>query len=278
MNYGLFVCKRSFAIMKDFLPHKPTERVLDILELLSQNHDGLPLSKIASLLSIPKGTLSPIIHTLNKRNFLSYNSDAGPYSISLHAYLVGETFASQKSAFQYVHEQMSAIVNRIDEICQLGILDQGNVLYISKVDSKEPIRLLSYVGKKLPAYATALGKALISPLNESDLRQLYPMGLHPLTPYTITDFHVLAQELDTIKTSSIAHEKEESMAHLECFAVPLFSGAELIASISVSVPMFRLSNDKSETIKQTLLSSKQAIESYFASQSISKKTFLSQSS
>ena len=68
------------------------------------------------------------------------------------------------------------------------------------------------------------------------------------------------------------------MAHLECFAVPLFSGAELIASISVSVPMFRLSNDKSETIKQTLLSSKQAIESYFASQSISKKTFLSQSS
>ena len=104
------------------------------------------------------------------------------------------------------------------------------------------------------------------------------MGLHPLTPYTITDFHVLAKELDIIKASNIAHEKEESMAHLECFAVPLFSGTELIASISVSVPIFRLSNDKSETIKQTLLSAKQAIESYFTSQAISKKSFLSQSS
>ncbi len=43
---------------------------------------------------------------------------------------------------------MTNIVNSCSETCQLGILDNNEVLYIGKVDSPEPIRLISYVGKK----------------------------------------------------------------------------------------------------------------------------------
>ena len=108
--------------------HKPTERVLSILELLASTPEGITLSQISDKLSIPKGTLFPIIHTLNHHQFISLDKITGKYQIALRTYLIGEAFASHKSAFQFVHDEMHSIVSELEEICQMGILDNGNVL------------------------------------------------------------------------------------------------------------------------------------------------------
>lgn len=254
--------------------HKPTERVLSILELLASTPEGITLSQISDKLSIPKGTLFPIIHTLNHHQFISLDKITGKYQIALRTYLIGEAFASHKSAFQFVHDEMHSIVSELEEICQMGILDNGNVLYVSKVDSKEPIRLLSYVGKRLPAYTTALGKALLSGLTKREILKLYPDGLKAITPHTITDFNILFSQLDEIKRTHLAHEKEEVMEHLECYAVPLCSNSTVIASLSVSVPIFRLSPDKALKIQKKLLTTKTKIDYYFKVQGITLSNFL----
>lgn len=75
---------------------------------------------------------------------------------------------------------MTNIVNSCSETCQLGILDNNEVLYIGKVDSPEPIRLISYVGKKIPANCTGLGKALLCDFDKEKLISLYPDGLKVL--------------------------------------------------------------------------------------------------
>lgn len=69
---------------------------------------------------------------------------------------------------------MKAIVNQCAEICQFGILEHSDVLYLAKVDSPEPIRLSSSIGKRLPAYCTSLGKALLCEFSKEELQELYP--------------------------------------------------------------------------------------------------------
>ncbi len=73
---------------------------------------------------------------------------------------------------------MKDIVFVCGEICQLGVLDGSDVLYIEKTEPKQAIKLESYVGKNLPAYATALGKCLLSGLNDDEIRKLYYANLY----------------------------------------------------------------------------------------------------
>ena len=52
------------------MAHKPTERVLHILLLLSGHPEGLSLTQIAEMLQIPKSTISPILQEMVYQNFL----------------------------------------------------------------------------------------------------------------------------------------------------------------------------------------------------------------
>ena len=156
---------------------------------------------------------------------------------------------------------MEYIVKKTDEICQLGILEGGDVLYIAKVDSNNPIRILSSVGKKIPAYCTALGKSLISNLNLNEIKLLYPNGLKAFTKNTITDFNTLYNELIEVKNTSIATEHGEINPDLNCVNL-------IVASISITFPTFRLSEEKLCTIKGALIDAKSKIELFFKENNI----------
>ena len=79
---------------------------------------------------------------------------------------------------------MTNMVNVCSETCHYAILIEGDVLYLQKIDSPEPIRMFSSIGKRLPAYGTGLGKALLMDHNMDQLRSLYPNGLKKLTKNT----------------------------------------------------------------------------------------------
>lgn len=50
--------------------HRPTERVLDILELLSNSEEGMTLTELAKALNAPKSSIMPLVHTMTARNFI----------------------------------------------------------------------------------------------------------------------------------------------------------------------------------------------------------------
>ena len=69
--------------------HKPTLRVLDIMQsLASANDEGLTLTEIATKIQVPKSTIVPIIHTLRDRDFIEQKSN-GKYVIGISMFLIG---------------------------------------------------------------------------------------------------------------------------------------------------------------------------------------------
>jgi len=243
--------------------HKPTERVLNILELLSSTPSGLSLSDIAKKVGSPKTTIAPILHTMASRNFIALRRDTGLYTIGIGSYLVGSSYYGEQNVMQFIKSEMEYAVNITNEICQFGIRSKDSVLYIAKVDSKEAIRLVSSVGKRLPLYCTAIGKSLLYRMPFEKVKSLYPDGLKPYTKYTISDFDRLEQELEEINTNKFSFEKMETSLDICCYAVPIFCGGKTIAALSISVPAYRDEPEKALLIKEVLKKVGDAIEKYF---------------
>lgn len=245
--------------------HRATSRVLDILEQLAANPEGLTLTEIAESINAPKSSIFPMVHTMSERKFILENKYTSKYTIGISSFCVGESYSSNKSTLQFINSEMETIVSHTGEICQMGILDGGDVLYIAKVDSSEPIRLLSHVGKRLPAYCTALGKALLSDSSIEQIKKYYPNGLKAYNERTINNFDDLWNQILEIKKTNVAYEKSEYSIDIRCVAVPLVAENRIIAALSISMPSYRASKEKEHDCARILLDAKNRIETYFNS-------------
>ena len=240
------------------MSHKPTERVLNILNLLSVNTDGLTLTEISKAISVPKSTLYPILQTMTDRNYIRLSKNYFLYKLGISAFCIGSSYSQDEYMLDFVKSIMKNVVTEINEICQMGVLEGNNVLYVLKEEPKVglDIGIISRVGKRIPAYCTALGKALLSNFDMEEVKKLYPKGLIPYTGNTITDFDILNHQLSTIRIEHIAKEYEEITTGLCCYAVPLESNGNVIAALSVSIPKFRATKENLDLVTELLLNAR----------------------
>lgn len=244
------------------MAHKPTERVLDVLQFLSITPKGLTLTELSEAIAVPKSTLYPILQTMLNRNFVSLEKNSLKYKIGIAAFSTGLSYSRNKYILDFIKKIMVDIVAAVDETCQMGILEGNNVVYILKEDpvNESGFRLISYIGKRIPAYCTALGKALLSEYEIEEIKALYPDGLKSVTEKTITDFAVLEDQLKKIRQTHIAKEFEEITEFLYCIAVPLVSDGKIFAAISISIPSFRANEEKIDLAIKLLLKAKEQID------------------
>lgn len=232
--------------------HNPTMRVLSVLDLIASRPDGYKLSEISRRLDIPLGTVSPIVKTLKNQKYLSCDEERQSYLLGIKIFEIGSRYTQNSGSYEGIIEIMTEILKKCGETVHFGILDGGEVLYLAKVDSIEPIRMFSAVGKRLPAYGTGIGKALLSDRSMEELHRLYPDGLKALTAYTITDFDELYRQLQGVRETSFSYECEESNELIRCVGMPVYKNGCVAAAVSVSVPTFRYSKEKQELIEDVL--------------------------
>lgn len=240
--------------------HRSTTRVIDILEYLSSSNTKHTLTDLASVLNAPKSSLFPIVHTLEMRKYIQLDKFTGQYSIGINAYLLGNGYSAEHTDLDLIRVIMKNTVNVCQETCQLGVLEGTDVLYLVKVDSSQPIRLISKVGTRLPANATAIGKSILSDYDDNEVRRLFSGELQRLTDNTIIDIEEFLRQLEIVRQVGIAEEQEETAEQLCCFAVPLQRRNQVVAGLSVSVPLFRCTSEKKQCVKKELLRAKNEIE------------------
>lgn len=231
--------------------HQPTLRVLQILQNVSAGGDAKRLAELSRELDIPKSTLVPILQTLCANQYLTQD-DLGRYSPGTALFSLGAVFAGKFPILRYVHQQLEALVRELGETCYFGVLDGREVLYLEKEDSPQPLRMLTTVGRRLPAYATGIGKALLMEKPEDELCALYPEPLEKLTEQTVGNLESLRLQLRQARIDGYAWEVEESTPHVRCFAVPVRKGGSIVAAVSVTIPLFRYQEDQKERIIRLL--------------------------
>jgi DNA-binding IclR family transcriptional regulator len=146
------------------------------------------------------------------------------------------------------------LVAEVKQIAHVGILDGDDVIYVLKEENERPVRLVSAVGKRLPAHATALGKILMQGLTDDEIRALYPTEALPrLTGNTLATREDLIAVVRESAKSGYCVDRGESTVGVTCFAAPLFDrDGRLVAALSVSVidadPLRKLDGDYLEAV------------------------------
>lgn len=232
--------------------HMPTVRVIETLEAIASSPKGLTLSEISEKLNYPRSTLMPILKTLTNRSYLSCNPDALTYNIERQLFILGNTYNETSTSLELIKEQMMHVVEACNETCHLGVLSGDKIMYIQKVSGTQPIQFISSIGKKLPAYATALGKALLFDHNKQELETIIGKTYMPLTKHTLTNIDSLYKDIHRDGINNFTYEKEEIVNHARCIAKPLRLNGRIVAAISVSFLVFNGSHDHVKNIKNTL--------------------------
>lgn len=228
-----------------FQPVKSADRTLDVIETLADSEQHRTLAELSAQLSIPKSSLHGILRTMARRGWVELDSTGTRFGLGLRALRTGTAYVDRDDAVARVQPILDWLSSELGETAHLGRLDGADVVYLAKRESPHPIRLYSAIGRRLPAHATALGKSVLATRDDSAVDRLLPRELGALTSQTITDHTALLAELARCRHDGYAVDRSENSDDVQCYAVALAprNGAPTTDAVSVSIPLFRLSDD-----------------------------------
>ncbi len=224
------------------------ERGLRIIELLEKERDGLSFGELLDKTGIPRPSLARILNILEAYDFIR-NSSEGRYRLGYRLLSLGYTVYSQLDLVSEAKPFLVKLVELTGETAELTVFDRGEILYIDKVESPEPIRLVARIGSRYKTlHCTAIGKVYLAYMGDDFLESyLSNVGLPSFTEKTITNEEVLRRELEEIRSKGYAFDDEEVRLGVRRIASPVFGSFKgLVAVIGIAGPTFRITLDRKE--------------------------------
>lgn len=210
------------------------------------------LQDISVEAEIPAPTVMRLLNTLSKYGYVSQNSETLKYSLTLKFAQIGSLVRSQFNLNELVHPYLMTLSVDCGESACLAMESDMEVVYIDAVDGPDSmLKTMQRIGKRAPLHSTGVGKLMLLNYSPEQINQYVARkGLSALTSNTITTKEQLLEELNTVKSRNYALDNEECELGARCIAAPIrdYTG-KVIASISVSGPVIRLTNEKLETIR-----------------------------
>lgn len=214
-------------------------RVATIISAFDEENQMLTLNDLCHRTALPKSTVHRFAEQLRKLGWLEREGTG--YRVGIKLFEVGG-LASRRNRLRdkaFPHLQMLAA--KTGFAVQLGILDQGQVLYLDRIPMGG-FNLPTRDGGRMPAYCTGLGKSMLA--FDSDAAEVVAAGPMPRrTAYTIGSASVLHEELSQIRVAGVAFDREEAYNGLVCAAAPIRNSGRAIAAVSVTGPVARADLD-----------------------------------
>ena len=242
----------------DIRNHRMLEIALSMLEYISTRPDGASFTDICLTFSAPKSSTHSLLSTMERMGYLQKDT-SNKYFIGLKAFELGSRFIENNDFYAYSRKVLSELVTELGETAHVAILEGCDVVYLSKFEFDNIIRMVSGIGKRIPAHASAVGKVLLSGKTDQELKDMYGgEKLKKLTDNTIDDLSILISQLEEIRRTGFGYEQEESSIGIRCIAVPVRDSTGKIAlGMSISVPVRKGNLDH---FKPALLNVKKKME------------------
>ncbi len=228
-------------------------RALDVLDAFTDQHPELTLRDLSVLLRVPESSLFRTLLTLESRDYLVQKPD-GAYSLPPKL-LYGRVHERAERLREQMRPYLQKLARRFDETASLAYLFGERIQVLDTVETFQEVRLTNKPGRVLPPHCSSLGKAITAfqPPELMD-RILEVYGLFRRTEKTIVDRQALLAEFEQIRQRGYAVDREESVAGGMCIGAPLTrDGRHVVASISMSVPMVRMSPEREQEIARAVV-------------------------
>lgn len=246
---------------------KSIEKALDVLEFLSGNQSEIGIAEISKQLNMGLSTVHRVLSTLKYRGYIIQNKKNAKYRLGIKLFELGCEVQNTKSLIRIIRPYLGKLLKMTNETANLAILEGKDVVYLDTFGSSEILRTEIIPGTRTPAHCTALGKAILAHLSDSEFNYLYQSNesIISLTSKSISSLGDLKKELKKVKEQGYALDREEYKIGINCISVPILNiNGEAIAAISLTSPASRFTIEKMEDAKNKLMIvSKEISESFY---------------
>jgi len=238
----------------DSNPATAVERALNILEAAAQRREGLTNSEISRKLAIPKSSASYILRTLEKRGYLRRDLETGRYRLGLKILSLGGDAQANLDIADVALPFIRMLVEKIHLTVHLAVLDQGEAVYIEKVEAPGFFKVNTWVGRRMFLHSTSVGKCLLAWLPKLEVETLVKQqGLKKRTPKTITTMSKLLTDLEIVKQAGYAVDDEENSLGARCLGAPIFDAmGNVTAALGASGTLTQMDEENIPKIIEAL--------------------------
>ena len=225
------------------------DRALTILEMLAREGEA-GVTEIAADLGVHKSTAFRLLATLEAHRLVEQDGDRGRYRLGVgNLRLAGATTARLDLVTEArpVCRQLAADTG---ETVNITVRSETSALYLDQVVAgSSAVHSHNWVGQHIPLHATSNGKVLLSELSDDELKKAV-LALPRVTDRTVTSRAKLRADLAEVREAGYALVVDELEVGLTAAAAPIRSAhGDVIASMSISGPTFRLTEEK---LKETI--------------------------
>jgi len=228
-----------------------TLRILDLLAA----QGPLPLSDLARELGLPKSTIHRICTVLVDRSW-AVRDEHGRFQLGIRA--LAMTAAAGDLPIVTAFRTVAAdLLTRHNETVCLAVLDGDESVYIAIEETSHPVRLITRVGSRTPAFASASGRVILAGRPQSHIDASF--GGRPLVTPTGRRLNGLAELraiLDGVRRDGYAENRDETAIGLYAASVPIRNAAgAILAALTVCIPTSRLDSERRRALVEDLVAS-----------------------
>lgn len=236
--------------------NQSVEKVLQIIETMAQSREPLRLQDISMKVKMPSSTTLRLINTLMNCGYANQDPNTLRYTLSLKFMEIGSLVSSQLNIRDIAHPYLVELSKKCKESVCLAIEQNMEVVYIDVIDGPDGmLKITQRIGKIAPIHSTGVGKLMLLNYDSSQIEHMIKTkGMAALTPNTITTKQGLLIELEKIRNQGYALDNEECELGARCLSVGIkdYTG-KIVAGISVSGPVTRMSMSYIEEIKDIVM-------------------------
>jgi DNA-binding IclR family transcriptional regulator len=214
------------------------ERGISILEILARSEQPLGVTEIGAQIGVDKSSVHRLLATMTAHGFTEQDRDTRRYRLGTKIVELGHLATAKVRLVDEARPFVRELALRAGHSAHLAVMRDYRVVYLDEAVPHSGLRVDVPVGGLAPAYCTALGKALLSPLDDRDLSQFVAaVGLAPYTPNTIVNHDGLYQTLAEVRQRGYALDDEEFHEGVLCIAAPVRDHtATVVAALGISGP------------------------------------------
>ena len=243
------------------------ERGLAVIRAFDAEHRDLTLSEVARATGLTRAAARRFLLTLVELGYV--HAAGGRFSLRPRVLELGFAYLSSLSLPEVAQPHMEELVATINESSSISVLDVTEIVYVARVPTRRIMSITLAVGTRLPAYATSMGRVLLSDLPPPQLREfLSTARIERNTEKSITNRNELAAEITRVAQAGFAIVDEELEIGLRSIAVPVRDRSrKVVAAINVSTQSSRFTTAEMEReILPHLLAAARSIEDFFVVQ------------
>jgi DNA-binding IclR family transcriptional regulator len=235
---------------------KSLEKALLILELMIDEGRDLSITEIGQRLGYGKGTIHRILGTLRDRKFVRQYPATKLYGLGVRTLTIGTP--SKKENF--LRKSMVPFLRELHLQCRetvnAAVNEYNQIRYIFRLESEEMLRISTPAGARFPVHCSATGKIFLSYLSNEDIKRIHggKNTLKKMTDRSIGTIAELINAVETVRKKGVAYDDEEALNGVYCVAAPILNAkGECLASISISTPKNRITEEKSDQFAKMIM-------------------------